>query len=78
MRKGIGGQEMKLTVRQPGKRPTAMYPDQWVEFAAAIREKRESLASGASAVPAIRLMEQAYAVRKPLPQPWMEPEKFGL
>ena len=80
--KRLGGQKVEQIVRDPAKPPgrdsLQVFRDQWRDFAHAIRENREPFVTGASAVLALKLIEQAYAARKRIPQPWVEPEAFAL
>lgn len=47
---------------------------QLLDFFEAVRLRREPFVAGASAVGALRVIERAYAVRKRMAQPWVEPE----
>jgi predicted dehydrogenase len=46
---------------------------QLADVCAAVRSRRAPFVTGADGLQAIRLVEQCYAARQPLPQPWLAP-----
>jgi predicted dehydrogenase len=48
------------------------YHPQLADWVASCRERPEPFVTGAGAVKALRLIERAYAVRRRIPQPWVE------
>jgi predicted dehydrogenase len=76
MRRDIGGVPMKVSVQmdQPGSEtlPRNPFSVQVKDFISAVRQRREPHVPASSAVGALRIIERAYAVRKPIAQPWVE------
>lgn len=54
---------------------TTAFRDQLEDFVAAVAEGREPFVPATSAIRALRVVEQAYAVRRQLPQPWVSPPR---
>jgi predicted dehydrogenase len=52
--------------------PQAYFREQLADFARAIETREPPLNDAVTNQPAVRLIEQCYACRKPLPEPWNE------
>ncbi|NQU11705.1 Gfo/Idh/MocA family oxidoreductase [bacterium] len=73
LRRRVAGQERVLRlVARERCRPLDAYVRQHADFADAVRTRRAPLADGAGAVPALQVIERAYAIRQRLAQPWVE------
>jgi len=77
VRRTEAGEPLDMHIyRQGWKRDrsaTDAFRDQLADFVAAVAEGREPFVPATSAIRALRVIEQAYAVRRQLPQPWVSP-----
>jgi predicted dehydrogenase len=73
VRRQIAGEPMDLRISRPASRgpETSVFTRQWEDFLDAIETRRPPLMSAESALPALRLIERAYAGRRTMPQPWV-------
>jgi predicted dehydrogenase len=71
IRRQVDGQWLAMRVESP-ESSAEPFDLQARDFIAAVRERRQPLVTGASALGALSVIEQAYARRRPLSQPWME------
>lgn len=68
------GPRTHLVQCAPRWSPTSPYHEQLIDFVEAVRTRRAAKVNGASAVHVLDLIEQAYARREPMPQPWLARE----
>ena len=77
VRRAGAGESLEMHVyRQewnPARTAADVFLDQVKDFVAAVAEGREPFVPATSAIRALRVIEQAYAVRRQLPQPWVSP-----
>lgn len=77
VRRSDAGEPLEMHVYREGWEPARTaadaFLDQIKDFVAAVAERREPFVPAASAIRALRVVEQAYAVRRRLPQPWVNP-----
>lgn len=75
VRQMVAGEPLEMHVYREGwdadRTVSDIYRDQLKDFIAAITERREPFVTATSAIRALRVIEQAYAVRRQLPQPWV-------
>jgi predicted dehydrogenase len=75
VRKLAAGQAVVMSIHRDGwtsARPALdPFRDQLVDFVTAVAERREPFVTARSAIRALRVIEQAYSVRRQLPQPWL-------
>jgi predicted dehydrogenase len=78
VRQMVAGEPLETHVYREGWNPARTasdtFRDQFRDFVAAVAERREPFVTAASAIRALRVIEQAYAVRRQLPQPWVAPD----
>ncbi|MBI3877332.1 MAG: Gfo/Idh/MocA family oxidoreductase [Verrucomicrobia bacterium] len=67
----VSGEVMHF-LAQPKTKSANSYHAQMADWVESCRARRIPFVTGASAVKALRLIEQAYAIRKPMKQPWVE------
>ena len=74
IRKILNGKtvEMQLCASNSANNLCNPYQMQIADFVDAVRNRREPFVTAASSLPALQLIEQAYAIRRRLTQPWME------
>jgi predicted dehydrogenase len=77
VRKLVAGEPVEMQVRRKGwnlaRTASDAFRDQLRDFVAAVAEHREPFVPATSAIRALRVIEEAYAVRRQLPQPWVSP-----
>ena len=77
VRRSHVGEPLEMLVCRQGWNPARTaadsFLDQMTDFIAAVAESREPFVSATSAIRALRVIEQAYARRRQLPQPWVSP-----
>jgi len=77
VRQMLAGEPLEMHVYRegwnPGRTVSDTFRDQLKDFVAAVAERREPFVTATSAIRALRVIEQAYAVRRQLPQPWVAP-----
>jgi predicted dehydrogenase len=73
VRRLIGGEpmDMRISSRAFHGEETGVFTRQWEDFLEAVETRRPPVIDARSALPALRLIEQAYAVRRAMPQPWV-------
>jgi predicted dehydrogenase len=77
VRKTLAGAQLQMHIYRQGSRPgpaaTSPFRAQMQDFLTAVSERGEPFVTATSAIRALRVIERAYAVRRPLPQPWLAP-----
>lgn len=73
VRRSIGGEpmDMRISRRASRREETGVFTRQWEDFLEAVETRRPPVIAAGSTLPALRLIEQAYAVRRAMPQPWV-------
>ena len=75
VRQRVAGEALEMHIRgessNPGRIAGDAFRDQLTDFAVAVSERREPFVPATAAIRALRVIEQAYAVRRQLPQPWV-------
>jgi predicted dehydrogenase len=75
VRQLVAGEGLEMQVCRegwnPGPTAADAFRDQLRDFVAAVSERREPFVPATSAIRALRVIEQAYTVRRQLPQPWV-------
>ncbi len=78
LRQTVAGQLLRMQVyrdRRPFDRPASNpFQAQLAEFVASVAQGRDPFVTASSAIRALRVIEQAYAVRRQLRQPWLQSE----
>ena len=67
----LAGQLLETLIPCPGP-ATDFFRVEIADFIEAVRQRREPFATATSALAALQVIERAYAVRRPLPQPWVD------
>ncbi len=77
VRRAVAGEPLEMHVYRDGWSRTGAasdpFRDQLRDFVAAVAERREPWVTATSVLPALRVIERAYAVRRQLRQPWVTP-----
>jgi predicted dehydrogenase len=72
----VGGERLTMHMTADGMtlpfRSANPYAAQLEDFAAAVRLRRPPITPAASTLLPLQIIEQAYAVRQPMPQPWVQ------
>ena len=73
VRRSIGGEPMDMRISRDASHrdETGVFTRQWEDFLEAVETRRPPVIAARSTLPALRLIEQAYAVRRAMPQPWV-------
>jgi predicted dehydrogenase len=70
--RNFNGKVLEMRVSDPANSQEQNYfVAQWQDFASAMRQRRAPFVTAESSLAALGLIEEAYSLRQPMPQPWV-------